>query len=204
MGKNQSLWALGFVSACYSDRQILIQMKILCKCRLRLSGAYVDATHGPTPTRLLASLSLVRSLRETVATSHTNTTEDCSQRAGIPARLPDQHSQNINLRAFASILMRVGAWCADRPSIGVVRAITPQMLHSLPTRLRTAHPFPRLLSFVRLSGFPKGQDASWPFQSSCVLELVCERPQMPVDFSTRTVSQQTHSVCLTADLHQHG
>jgi len=37
-----------------------------------------------------------------------------------------------------------------------------------------------------------------------LLELVCERPQLPVDFSTRTVSQQTHSVCLAADLHQHG
>ena len=42
-GKNQSLRALGCLCR-YSDRQIIIQIKILCKCRLRLSGAYVDAT----------------------------------------------------------------------------------------------------------------------------------------------------------------
>ena len=31
-----------------------------------------------------------------------------------------------------------------------------------PTRLRTAHPFPRLSPFVRLSSFPEGLDAGWP------------------------------------------
>jgi hypothetical protein len=43
-GENQSLWAWLIVSALYSDAHSVWQKKISCKCRLRLSGAYVDAT----------------------------------------------------------------------------------------------------------------------------------------------------------------
>jgi hypothetical protein len=43
-GKEPKLEGLVICLCPHSDRQIINQEKNLCKCRLRLSGAYVDAT----------------------------------------------------------------------------------------------------------------------------------------------------------------
>jgi hypothetical protein len=68
-----------------------------------------------------------------------NTAEDCtSLPPTFVVRAPIRFPEGAGCKLAFPILMRLGAWCADLPSIGVVRAITHQMLHSLPTQLKTA------------------------------------------------------------------